>query len=748
MTAIGLVITLILIAAPWPFASVAPTVHRWWMLAIAVALGSNIIQHVGQRLRQAPLHASDPHREEGHKPCCAGIRWVDAIIVMALLWAGLQLVPLPSPLVEQLSPQTQRVWAMSRSRDEPLAGPSWMRVSLQPEATFRSLALFGMACGGFVLAARFASVMKSNGNPIHRPPATIRAETYRFCIAWLPWWALVGTGLALSVFGIVQQLTWNGRIYWRYTFPWVADPFGPIVNRNNAAGCLNMAIGGCVVGLAWALWDRTLDRRLRHALLVSSIGAAAVMVAGILRSGSRGGLLSLVLASIIVAISVSLRRSRRPLLGLVAVCLPLAAGLALAIWLSTDPRVWERYGTLQKLSTYRNDGRVVNWGAAYRAWREFPLTGTGYGTYRYAYQPFEQRDAGQWLVHAENVFVETLLEGGMPGLMLLVTGLGYLASVFLRSLGRSTDSRQSAVAAGGLYVLASQTAHNCMDLGAYVPANLLWGSLTLGLAYGACCGTSNVERPARVRNPVLSIELLLLVVITTCTYVYWPYAEVGRLVRRMQRVEERNERLDRYQLESLEKQFQLAIARYPNNAEAHLELAKIQVQLWQQMARSETAANLKPESQPSLETLYARAVLAVASADGHGLDSLRSEPTVERYLLEAYRHAEAARRNCPLMARAHLLAGQLAWVATDRFTEVPYLRWAAWCARANPAIQIPVGAFEWLGGHRQRALERFRQVAKLDRRLGEQLAEIYRAWVDPTEILADRRPMDEPNADQ
>ncbi|GIW94951.1 MAG: hypothetical protein KatS3mg110_2992 [Pirellulaceae bacterium] len=724
---------LLVAVAPWPFASVAANVHRWEMLAITLGLCLLVVRRLmlvrGSARRYTELYDGDVWARKVH---FAG--W---ILVAALGWAGFQLVPLPSPVVELISPVTVRIWSMGDISELGHATVRWIPLSLQPEATFRSIALFAMAGGAFLLAV---GLSYNDGTALTDKPwfcGACRPRAIGRVAVLFPWVALGGAGLTLAVFGILQQLTWNGLIYWRYSFPWIAEPFGPFVNRNNAAGCLNIAIGACVTGIVAVSFHFWKGSGRLHAFLIVTIGTVALLAAAILRSGSRGGLLSMLAASAVVVWSIAYRRCQKPLHCIGLLVLPLAAGLAVAVWIGVDTKLWQRYQSLQQLSTYLNDGRVANWCAGLRAFCHLPISGSGFGTYRYAYQPFELQDAPQWLMHAENVFVETLLEGGLFGLTLLLAGVGHVFWVFYRKLEVRASRWETAAAAGGLYILTSQCIHNCMDLGAYVPANLLWGSIGLGLAYGTCATSGNptISDSRQWRIPWVSCDVLVLGALAACTWAYWPYASVARLVRLVERADERREVLELETLEHLATDLQRAISLYPGNAEAHLTLAKLEIRLWQERTKS----IVEDVKEASLEMLYARAVQAVRNQRMTMLRKLREDYLVEKHLHLALAHVQRARSLCPILAQAHLIAGQLAWLVRDDFLEAPYFRWAVWCGPANPAVLIPAGSFQLLGGQLGEACLVFAQVSRLDRKLGEKLAELLRHWFEPEEIVPSNR---------
>src|SRR6202008_203145 len=49
-------------------------------------------------------------------------------------------------------------------------------------------------------------------------------------------WFLMSLGFFVSVFGILQHLTFNGKLYWLRVMRYGGYPFGPYVNRNHFAG--------------------------------------------------------------------------------------------------------------------------------------------------------------------------------------------------------------------------------------------------------------------------------------------------------------------------------------------------------------------------------------------------------------------------------------------------------------------------------------------------------------------------------
>ena len=108
--------------------------------------------------------------------------------------------------------------------------------SLDPFATRRDLSLL----------ASIASVLV----------AATWIGRYRAAAIGLLTLAAIG-GAAYSLFGLIQQMTWDGKIYW--TFPSPNTSFGSIVNPNNGAGYLTLCVAASLGVVAWAFGRETVS---------------------------------------------------------------------------------------------------------------------------------------------------------------------------------------------------------------------------------------------------------------------------------------------------------------------------------------------------------------------------------------------------------------------------------------------------------------------------------------------------------
>jgi hypothetical protein len=98
-------------------------------------------------------------------------------------------------------------------------------------------------------------------------------------------WFLMILGFIVSLFGIVQHFTFNGKLYWLVPVPDGANPFGPFVNADHFAGFVELTVP---LGLALLLFPSRHRDKVPLLLLFTIVPIGAVLL-----SASRGGILGL-----------------------------------------------------------------------------------------------------------------------------------------------------------------------------------------------------------------------------------------------------------------------------------------------------------------------------------------------------------------------------------------------------------------------------------------------------------------------
>jgi O-antigen ligase len=113
--------------------------------------------------------------------------------------------------------------------------------------------------------------------------------------------------------------------------------------------------------------------------------------------------------------------------------------------------------------------------------RDFPVFGTGLGTFKYAYFLYGHEEG--WVNHAHNEYLEALAEQGILTFVVLIALLSFLAYSLLRMwISRRHPEIKPAVL-GVLTALFAAFFHSFFDFSLRIPANafLFITLLALGL---------------------------------------------------------------------------------------------------------------------------------------------------------------------------------------------------------------------------------------------------------------------------
>jgi hypothetical protein len=108
--------------------------------------------------------------------------------------------------------------------------------------------------------------------------------------------------------------------------------------------------------------------------------------------------------------------------------------------------------------------RTMLWGAALRAWRDYPLLGLGPDNFRRAYGRYLGRPQADTRLHANNMYFETLASLGLAGLAALALLLFGFARAARRALARHPASSAPGLLAIGVTAgLAAYVVHGFFD---------------------------------------------------------------------------------------------------------------------------------------------------------------------------------------------------------------------------------------------------------------------------------------------
>ena len=305
------------------------------------------------------------------------------------------------------------------------------------------------------------------------------------------WFGMV-FGFLICIFGILQHLTFNGKLYWFREMHYGGIPFGPYVNRNHFAGFVELI-------LPLALAPLVLGRVRRERWPVVSL-FAVVPIGALFLSVSRGGIVSFGVELAVLALVMIQRRTMGKQLFAGAAVLLLA--LLMVSWLGVG-QLLQRFSSFQSLEVTagkRASMRRDTW----QIFLHNPVAGTGLGTLRIVYPPFESLYDGKIVNHTHNDYLEALAETGILGGVCCAWFLGVLLSESLRRLRQLNNSFAGTLQLSGLVACAGFLVHGLVDFNLHIPSNAFLFFLMAHLATSQIqpVAPPSTAHRSRHRNPL------------------------------------------------------------------------------------------------------------------------------------------------------------------------------------------------------------------------------------------------------
>lgn len=209
------------------------------------------------------------------------------------------------------------------------------------------------------------------------------------------------------------------------------------------------------------------------------LAIAVLLATGVFAADSRGGVLALT-AGLGAALALGIRGGVLRRRALLVVPVVMAAAWALAFVLRSSPAA-DLPAPTPEVRAESSISRVELYSLSLGAWREQPLAGTGYLTFRYVlekgreYVPSYGKTSETWFVH--NDYLQTLQELGPIGLLAFL-GLSLLPPLLAYRRLPTLPAAQRPVVVGAAAGLASMAVHALVDFPFYVPLCLvLYGAL-------------------------------------------------------------------------------------------------------------------------------------------------------------------------------------------------------------------------------------------------------------------------------
>jgi len=350
---------------------------------------------------------------------------------------ALQLLPLPIAIAEQLVPaKLELVSANAAALDEP--APTWVMASYDPPATLVELAKLLGYLGLAYTCVRLATVRRA-----------------RRALAEL----VAGVATLAALVTLVHHALGATSLYGMFEPEVRPHILGPLFGVNHLAALLSIATP---IALALALASTGILR-------VSWLTAAATLAGTTLLTGSRGGALGLVAGLVVVIALLMVQRragtdeGRRVSLA-VSLSGFLIAGCAVVLLaLLTAGDVASDLSRTQLAEIHESHSKFQVWDRTTTLVPEHRWLGVGKGGFEAAFTGVSQVGDLTY-THAENSYLQAVIDWGLPGAALLALALATAARA---AIGRW---RHGPLDAGALAGIATLAVHDIADFSTEIPA--------------------------------------------------------------------------------------------------------------------------------------------------------------------------------------------------------------------------------------------------------------------------------------
>jgi O-antigen ligase len=530
-----------------------------------------------------------------------------AVCLAGLFLLGVvQLAPLPRGALTRLSPAAAGLYGELLPGEREALPPPAILPDV-PLAAGKSLSLYPAGTRAelvrlLAVFLLFAAVRSNVASP---------AALGRLAVA------ATANGAALSLFALLQVFSAPRlTVYWALPVAAESAPFGPFICRNHFPFYVNICIG-LAAGLLLARrarWRAAPD--LLHDPPALWVGLAlALMLAAVVLSLSRGGLIALACAGGVGLLWGAARSSRPVRWG--GALLTAALGLGLLAWLGPET-LRERLSTLWQGDALEQ-GRAEIWADVLPAIRDYPLCGTGYGTFEHVELVYRDSPARKgWVFeHAHNDYLEALVEGGPVRLLLSMAAVLFVYRLGWRALRHFRGQATEGLLLGTLVGFTTVVVHSAVDFGLHIPAIAVLATVVaahiaaLGerlRAPGTAAAPGWGARLATVTGAVTAVALALL---------------LGSEGWRMAAAES------------------LRLAARSRGGDEGLPLMEAAT------ATAPERAALQFEAGQAYASRYDQALAQAADSEGR-------QRAARDYLWPALAHFAQARDLCPLSAKAHL----------------------------------------------------------------------------------------------
>jgi len=306
---------------------------------------------------------------------------------------------------------------------------------------------------------------------------------------------VTGYGALVAAFAILEGIAPNGKLYWIWPTEMGGAIYGPYVNHNHYAGLMEMLTPFPLVLAATRFTDG--NRRI----FVMAI--AALMAGSIFLSGSRGGMVALLVQIVVLAVLVLRAQKggwKQPLL--LGGFMILVVGFLL--WLGGNELTRRLTSIHVETQTELSGGtRITIDRDCLRMLLNRPILGWGLGTFPTVYPGFRSFYTTFFVNQAHNDYLQMLVETGLVGFAI---GVWF----FVRGVRQAAikmknwhDTTSGVLTAAAILGCVGILVHSFLDFNLQIPANAALFYVLCGIVAMPALQESQKRRVLRRRHLIV-----------------------------------------------------------------------------------------------------------------------------------------------------------------------------------------------------------------------------------------------------
>lgn len=459
-----------------------------WMIKLLCLGGKSIEESLSNRLVLSEANVQD----SVYKMPKSRFEFIKTPLnVPFLIFVGIvffQIIPLPMSAIKFLSPKTYEIYSdylpdkedpnlkseiqNPKSETAPLtlggegSVEKWRTISINPHSTRIELfKILSYTAVFFLIVNNFK---------------TRREINYLIL-------AIILVGCFEAVYGFYEYSTGNKNILFAPRKYHTDRLAGTYVNPNHLAGLLEMVIP---IAVSFGICSLTIKGypeetlfRAKLSLLSSRknftntllLVFVALLAGALFLSQSRMGFIGFLISIGIFGVYILRKFCKRT--GLVLAIGGLSGVLCFAAWMGLNP-LYKRLSTTNELSI---KDRTDIWKDTGGILRDFPVFGTGKGTFVDIYPKYKTIPYEVTYDHAHNDYLELLSEVGLLGFTVTIIGGGFFIYKIIRRLTKRQNAYVKNISVGFLCGIAAIVVHSITDFNMFITANALLFSVILAL---------------------------------------------------------------------------------------------------------------------------------------------------------------------------------------------------------------------------------------------------------------------------